>query len=546
MVARFSQCFELTTFSLSRAAELVAQNVERLRAHAQRALAADLDRDALRVRLGDLFLHLRALICSASPILIDLAASAAQAGQFELRMSADTFEVSQTTAFPVPRLSLRTEQAHTMSFPSTVLGAEMSTKTVPAATATRPRRSRATERLLLPAAFITTAGNAFQLTAASILVFRADANAVAVGWVFIAMSIPQAALALMFGRLVDRFDRRRLSVTADVASAVIALSLPVWLWTGGSHTLGSYLTTFLLACSAALFIPASNALVKERIRDERLGTFNAHFELATNAGMLIASGLAGVLFVVLGPVPLFLFNSGTFVVSAVLTSLVGRKAPAAGQAANPAAGQAAAGQAAAARPARQPIKRLALLYVNVNVGLVVASTLLLVLVLHNFHKGPWLIGVVDALAFSGFLVGAALYPKVSARVKTLPLAVLAMLINVTVWCLEPLSWIALISLIPIGGAVYAMTRIAARTLLMKASPPEQAGRIFGGAQAAGLAASVLATVFLSWLTDATSVLWAFWGLGAIQGLISIGAYLSLTRPAPAPDMQQAEVVEATA
>jgi MFS family permease len=399
-----------------------------------------------------------------------------------------------------------------------------------------------TERLLLPAAFITTAGNAFQITAASILVFHADANALAVGWVFIALSIPQAALALMFGRLVDRFDRRTLSVIADVASAVIALSLPVWLLSGGSHTLGSYLTTFLLACSAALFMPASNALVKERVRDERLGAFNAHFELATNAGMLIASGLAGVLFVVFGPIPLFIFNSGTFVASAVLTYLVGRKLPAA----NSAAGQAAPGQAAAARPARPPIRRLALLYVNVNLGLVVASTLLLVLVLHNFHKGPWLIGVVDALAFSGFLVGAALYPKVSARVKTLPLAVLAMLANVTVWCLEPLSWIALISLIPIGGACYATTRIASRTLLMKASPPDQAGRIFGGAQAAGLAAAVLATVFLSWLTDATNVLWAFWGLGAIQGLISIGAYLSLTRPAPAPDRQQAEVVEATA
>jgi len=124
MLARFSQCFELPTFSLSRGAELVAQNVERLRAHAQRALAGDLDRDELRVRLGDLFLHLRALICSASPILADLAASAARAGQFEPRMSADAFEVTETTAFPVPRLSLRTEQAHhdemPASLPSTV------------------------------------------------------------------------------------------------------------------------------------------------------------------------------------------------------------------------------------------------------------------------------------------------------------------------------------------------------------------------------------------------------------------------------------------
>jgi MFS family permease len=420
----------------------------------------------------------------------------------------------------------------------------MSTETVSSAAAIGLRRSKTSERLLIPAAFITTAGNAFQITTASILVFHADANALAVGWVFIAMSIPQAALALMFGRLVDKFDRRTLSVMADVASAVTALALPVWLLSGGSHTLGSYLATFLLACSAALFMPASNALVKERVRDERLSTFNAHFEMATNSGMLIASGLAGVLFVVLGPIPLFIFNSGTFVASAVLTYLIGRKPPTAA----PAARHEAAATADAvpeATPVAPPIKRLALLYINVNLGLVVASTLLLVLILHNFHKGPWLIGVVDALAFTGFLIGAAFYPRVSSKVKTLPLAVVAMLANVTMWCLEPLNYIVLMCLIPIGGACYAMTRIASRTLLMKASPPDRVGRIFGGTQAASLGTAVLATVVLSWLADATTVPYAFWGLGALQGAIAIGAYLSLAKPMSALE-KQAKVLEATA
>lgn len=121
MVTRFSSCFELTTFSLSRGAELVAQNVERLRAHAQRALAENLDPDTLRVRLGDLFLQLRALICCASPILIDLAASAARAGDFELRMSAGAFDLAETTAFPVPRLSMHMAPASPGDLSASVL-----------------------------------------------------------------------------------------------------------------------------------------------------------------------------------------------------------------------------------------------------------------------------------------------------------------------------------------------------------------------------------------------------------------------------------------
>jgi MFS family permease len=410
----------------------------------------------------------------------------------------------------------------------------MSVATVESAAATDARRSRTAERLLVPASFITTAGNAFQITAASVFVYRVDANALAVGWVFIAFSLPGAALAFLFGKLVDRLDRRTLSIIADVSSAVISFALPVWLWSGGSHKTGAYAATFLLACSAALFIPASNALVKERIRDERLGAFNAHFELASNAGMLIGSGLAGVLFVAFGPVPLFIFNSGTFVASAVLTSLIGRKraAPAAstataGQAAGGPDGEAAGGPDSA--PRARPVKRLALLYVNVNLGLIVASTLLLMVILRSFHQGPWLIGVSDALAFSGFAVGATIFPKVSARVRLLPLAVLTMLANVVFWCLEPLNYIVLMCLIPFAGVVYALTRISARTLLMKASPDDRVGRIFGGTQAAGLGLAVLATVVLALVADKTQVVYAFWGLGAAQAAISIAAYFSLRK-----------------
>jgi MFS family permease len=413
-----------------------------------------------------------------------------------------------------------------------------------AAAAIGPGRPDRAERLLLPASFITTAGNAFQITAASILVFHADQNALAVGWLFIAVAIPQVALAVFFGRLVDRFDRRRLAVTADLVSAVTALALPVWLWIGGSHTLGSYLANFMLACSAALFMPASNALVKERIRDERIARFNSRYEVFTNAGLLIASGLAGVLFVAIGPVPLFIFNSGTFVASAVLTYLVGRPPPKAAPAGISEA-ESAADPRPAARPASPPIKRLAMLYVNANLGLVVASTLLLVLILHNFHKGPWLIGVTDGLAFTGFLIGGAIYPKISARVKTLPLALIAMLGNLAMWCLEPLNWIALMILITFGGTFFALTRICARTLLMRASPQDRVGRIFGGTQAASLALAVLATVALSELANATTVPYAFWGLGALQAVIAIGTYISLVKPMSALE-RQSEVVAAVA
>ncbi|HEU5265986.1 MAG TPA: MFS transporter [Jatrophihabitans sp.] len=391
------------------------------------------------------------------------------------------------------------------------------------------RRARTVERNLLIAAFITTAGSAFQITAAAILVFRSGQSTLSVGWLFIAVSIPQVALSVLFGKLVDKVDRRMLSVVADLASALAAFALPVWLWLGGPATLGAYAANFLLACSATLFMPASNALVKERVRDERLGRYNSHFEMATNAGMLLASSLAGFLIVSFGATPLFIFNAITFVASAVLTYLIGRKpkvaAPPVAEVADD--GPAEAPRSRLAQRRRPPIRRLAILYTSGNINLMVANVILTALILQTFHKGAWLIGVVDALAGLGFIVGAATYGKLSARFHGLELAVLCSLVCAVTIALEPTGYIVLMAVIPFAGFFFANFRIAARTLLMQASPAERAGRIFGGAQAFGLALGIAATVGLSVLADRVSVPVAFWALAVIVGGIAVASYAGL-------------------
>jgi MFS family permease len=388
------------------------------------------------------------------------------------------------------------------------------------------RHSQRAERLLVPAGLITTAGNTFQITASAILVFRAGNTTLSVGWLFIAVAIPQVALAVLFGRLADRFDRRSLSMLADTASALAAFALPVWLWTHSSATLGSYLANFLLACCAALFNPASNALVKERVRDERLDRFNSHFEIANNAGMLGSSALAGFLVAWFGATPLFVFNAGTFAVSALLTFFIGHK-PAAAPAP---AGQDAADAAdtpAAPAPAAQPVRRLTLLWTSGAANVIVANTILTVLILQTFHKGAWLIGVTDALAGVGFLTGAAVYPKLVARFGGLRLAVIAGLVNCALLVLESLNPVALMVVIPFAGFAFAQARISGRVLLMRASPAERVGRIFGGAQAFGLALGTAATIVLSAFADHVGVRWTFVVLAAMTATQILAARVSL-------------------
>jgi hypothetical protein len=427
------------------------------------------------------------------------------------------------------------------------------------------RSDRVTERLLIPAAFITTSGNAFQMTAAAILVFRSGQSALAVGWLFIAVSIPQVALSLVFGRVADRFDRRMLSVLSDVVSAVTACALPVWLWWHGSATLGSYLCNFLLACSAALFMPASNALVRERVREERLVKYNAAFEAANNAGMLLASACAGFLVVLFGPSPLFVFNAGTFVLSAVLTYLIGAKpksaeSPVEAEAAAEVAvsGLARQGEPEAVAPvpavglvSRGVLVRLGLLFTSGNVNLMVANMLQTTLILGVFHQGAWMIGVVDALAGAGFIVGAWCHGWLAARFSGLRIVVFCSLVCCLTIVLEPVGPVVFLCMMPVAGFFFVNFRIAARTLLMKASAPARVGRVFGTAQAGGLALAIAGTLVLGTLVGHTSVPLGFYVLAALLALGVLGCAAGVVRalaaaagPAGTPAGERVLVAEA--
>src|SRR5437764_15034524 len=89
--------------------------------------------------------------------------------------------------------------------------------------------TRRAERLLVPAAFVTALGNNVQLIAGALVMIRTERTMMAVGWLFIAVAVPQSLFSPYFGRLADRFDRRRMWIACDASSAVRALALPLWL-----------------------------------------------------------------------------------------------------------------------------------------------------------------------------------------------------------------------------------------------------------------------------------------------------------------------------
>ncbi|NUP52623.1 MAG: MFS transporter [Catenulispora sp.] len=406
------------------------------------------------------------------------------------------------------------------------------------------RATRRAERLLVPAAFVTALGNNVQLIAGALLMIRSDKTMLAVGLLFVAVAVPQAVLSPVFGRVADRYDRRRLWIGCDVTSAVLALALPVWLAAGGAQGAGVYAANFALAVVAALFFPVSNALIKERVRPGQVRRFNANYEMATQGGMLLSATVGGLLVQRLGAEPLLVFNAGTFVVSAGLVAAVGRRGAGVASLDVAGPGQGAMADAASVSgafdasgashgPARQvvwriPLARLVLLYAQGSVVVTVFNALLPKLVMGEWGRGAGLFGLIDAIGSLGFLAATAFYKVAGRRFGDLPIAVFGFLMCNVALVVQPLFGPVALGLgVAIGAFTYGTARIASRSLVMTSVDEAHVGRAFGLANGVGLAATVVVMLGVAELVDHTDSRWGFAATAGLSVVAAVAAGLLL-------------------
>ena len=128
--------------------------------------------------------------------------------------------------------------------------------------------------------------------------------------------LPALALGLFAGALVDRHDRRRVMLAADLlrAAAVGCIALLWELGRLGPVSLG--LCMFLLASGTALYNPALKAIVPELTPPAHLTTAATVFQMSEFAAMVLGPAVAGLLILpALGNLHLFTLDAATFLVS---------------------------------------------------------------------------------------------------------------------------------------------------------------------------------------------------------------------------------------
>jgi MFS family permease len=169
-------------------------------------------------------------------------------------------------------------------------------------------------RRLWIAQTVSIVGDKINQVALSIMVYRATGSAAQMGIVFALTFLPAALFGLVAGPLVDRWDRRRTMIAADVVRAGIVVAIPfaapLGMW-------AVYALAFSSATVSLFFEPSRMALVPSVVEQDELMAANALDMSTSSIAELLGIGFAGALVAGIGPSSAFFVDGGTFVISAL-------------------------------------------------------------------------------------------------------------------------------------------------------------------------------------------------------------------------------------
>lgn len=143
------------------------------------------------------------------------------------------------------------------------------------------------------AGLISQAGDWVLLIGLPIYVYILTRSLLATSITFAAGIIPQIVLGSVAGVFVDRWNRKRTLVVANLLLAVALL--PLMLVRTPDHVWIVYIVIFAETCFEQFTVPAQNALLPVLVTEEQLVPANALNSLSSNLSRLIGPALGGVI-----------------------------------------------------------------------------------------------------------------------------------------------------------------------------------------------------------------------------------------------------------
>jgi putative nucleotidyltransferase with HDIG domain len=157
-------------------------------------------------------------------------------------------------------------------------------------------------------------GDMLNTTGLAIMLFFLTRSASVVALGLIAKAVPTVALGLIAGPIVDRFNRQRVMIFADLIRALLTVTIP---FLAVSWLPGVFIAVALVATASTFFNPAKQALIPNLVPPHLLVRANGLVVSSERAMELLGYSLAGIIAGAISWAPLFLIDAGTYLFSAV-------------------------------------------------------------------------------------------------------------------------------------------------------------------------------------------------------------------------------------
>jgi MFS family permease len=176
-------------------------------------------------------------------------------------------------------------------------------------------------RLFCAARFMMVLATQVQNVAVAWLVYDVSQSALALGLVGLASFLPTAALVLVTGLVADRYDRRRVLLTAYGAMALVAFGLWLQADARAPRLWPIYMLVIGFGAARAFGNPAGQALVPSLVPPEDFGNAVAWNSSSLQFATISGPALGGILFALDTTAP-FLVAAFCFASAALLLALV--------------------------------------------------------------------------------------------------------------------------------------------------------------------------------------------------------------------------------
>ena len=330
--------------------------------------------------------------------------------------------------------------------------------------------------LLWTGQLVSTIGTALSSLAASIYIYRLTDSALSVGLMLMATAAPSLLVGLFAGVFVDRYDRKKIMITADILRAILILLVPILV---PLNVIWLYVIVMLISAIGQFFDPAHESILPEVASDEELAAANSLIAISSFGSTAIGFAAGGLIAAAANLDWAFYFNAITFLFSAVCVFLI-RIKPIQAEEDTSVAVVVENLRAGVRQLFNTPVLRsLFSVQVVVLISFGLSNTLLLPFALTALKATEFEYGLQEGLTSIGFVVASLLMAKAFDRLQAgawLAISFLGMgLIGIVYSFLDSVPWA--IALIAFSGFFNAPSSIGRRLIVQRATPPEMRGRV---------------------------------------------------------------------